>query len=160
MISIHQSLLHKITPLVNKTPRVANHHTAPSIYPYSSATHLACTALGYPLRHLSSTKIVINSLTKTKNLTSSGKIFLPVLKAGLSILTTKSTLLKNGFLNGILFPLPWGILYGPFGCGKVLFPYSMHWYSPASGEEMISKALDSAKVDGSNSISTETSIPS
>lgn len=42
--------------------------------------------------------------------TSKGRIFLPVVNAGLSILTTKSTLLKNGFLKGMLFPFPAGIL--------------------------------------------------
>ena len=87
-------------------------------------------------------------------------MFLGVVNAGLSILTTKSTLLKNGFLNGMGLPFPCSILYGPLGYGKVLFPYSMHWYSPASGEEIINNALDSANVDGSNSMSTEISIPS
>jgi len=49
-------------------------------------------------------------------------MFFGVVNAGLSILTTKSTFLKKGFLKGIGFPLPYSILYGPFGYGKVLLP--------------------------------------
>jgi hypothetical protein len=36
----------------------------------------------------------------------------------------------------------------------------MHWYSPASGELIVNRALDSANVEGSNSISTDASTPS
>jgi len=47
----------------------------------------------------------------------------PVLNAGLSILTLKSLLSKNGFLNWIGLALaPYPNLNGPFGCGKALLP--------------------------------------
>ena len=38
-------------------------------------------------------------------------------------------------------PFPAPKVKGPFGYGKELDPYNIHWYSPPSGEETISNAL-------------------
>ncbi len=108
--------------LTNRRPKAANHRTAPSSYQYSTNQDQVYTKQVFRHQHPFSTIILLKIGKKKGGLTSSGRTFFPVVNAGLSIRTMKSTFLKKGFLNGMGFPFPCSILYGPFGCGKVDFP--------------------------------------
>lgn len=73
---------------------------------------------------------------------------------GLSILTVNSYASKNGFLKSIGGGFA-EILYGPFGWGAVVTPFSVAIYYPPSTDDMISWLTDSPMLEGSNLILTD-----
>lgn len=87
-------------------------------------------------------------------------LFTALVKEGLSIRTVNSKASKKGFLKSIGGGFAPAILNGPLGCGKIVYPFKMLTYSPASGEDMISWHALSLKLEGSNFTFTEVSIPS
>jgi len=52
------------------------------------------------------------------------------------------------------------ILNGPLGCGKIVYPFRILTYYPASGDDIINWQALSFKPDGSNLMLTDDSIPS
>ncbi len=63
--------------------------------------------------------------------------FTELVNEGLSMRTVNSQASKKGFLKSIGGGFAPVILKGPFGCGRLAYPFKMHRYYPLSGEDTI-----------------------